>query len=499
MRAEELFEAIGELDYDLMYSARARYRRRGRISRRAVIAASFVILFAAAALIYGVFVAPTGRIYLDSKTSVMLTLNSRGRVLSAKSYGADQPQLSGRLFDEAARELISDMCISGAISNDENTLLIGFDRLSKSDASRLLTLAEDTAKLNGVSPAIIAVSCTGSSDDEEKNSPARDMILSLLCGSDSALSREDLRLLSVNELALLLEYRAIQSPDIHITGEASDSANIGFDAAAAKALSLSSFKEAEVSDINIAYSAYRGRLIYLVRLSSGQSGEAYFINAATGATELAVKAPSAQMEAAVEREIRTVEPERSSPTLTYPSSQTNTESHTVQTEAPAPSATERPAQLRTIDVSMTQLSFVTITPPGSAEQTDLDELFTGQCFYPRAGEEQNQGSVTVISSADELRDYLRRNAYSYSDPEGNAPDHDIDESYFADHSVIAISGVFTDASYYALLTDIRSDGERLYLEASLGYGEAHSGEYYCRALSLYGVDRAKMIADLTIY
>ena len=104
-----------------------------------------------------------------------------------------------------------------------------------------------------------------------------------------------------------------------------------------------------------------------------------------------------------------------------------------------------------------------------------------------------------MSSSDELGEFLSRNSYPYADSDGNGPDTAIDSSYFDDHCVVAIAGVFSDASYRAVVTDLCSDGTAMYIEASLSYGEPRGGRYYCRALSLYGIDKAIALPDITVY
>ena len=506
MRAEELFNAFDELDAELLYDAHAKPQRKQYVLRRMAIAASFVLLIAVSFVVYGMFVTPASYVYLDSGESMTVTVNSRGRVLSVNAASGRFTQLNGMRIDRAACELIADMVTSGSISRDENTLIIGADNLSQEDRDALFTAASDALAQYDFAPAVITVTCHNRSNTNEA-SPAIRRMIDLLCESDSSLDRRALRGLSANDLVLLWTDSGISDPDITVSGTASDSGHIGFDAATAKALGMSAFEEKEIDDVHLSYSVYNGRLIYVVRFNSGDRSEAYFINAADGTTEQALRTPSDQMQKAVEQEIKTSNDPAPIDTTEPPQIQRPTEYHTEPT-VPAPivpptvSPTEaESADYGTFPITMKELSFVVQSVPETAEPVTFESLFGGQCFYTRNGEKQNAGIVAVISSYTALQKYLADHAYPYLDRNGRSPMDAIDKDYFNDHCILAVSGVFSDASYDVCITELKTDGSDLYLETSLSYGESRSGEYYCRALSLYGVEKSLSITaqNLIIY
>ncbi len=266
---------------------------------------------------------------------------------------------------------------------------------------------------------------------------------------------------------------------------------------------MSSFKQADIDDIQLSYSVYHYHLIYIVTIKSGSHCEAYFINANTGSTEQAIKAPTERLKEEVDREIKSVgDPaspemndtsETSSAIQPFEYSAYVEPTETIEAET-RPSPTQKPTEAESdeyssVPITMKELSFVVQEVPESAEQADYETLFEGQCFNNRNGEKQNTGTVAFLTTYAALQKYLSDNAYPYLDKDGNSPLKGIDKSYFNNHSIIAVSGVFSDASYYACLTDIKTIDSGVYLEASLSYGESKSGEFYCRALTLYGVDK----------
>ena len=507
MRAEDLFNAFDELDAELLYDAHAKPQRQQYAVHRFAIAAAFVLLIAVSFIIYGIFVSPTSCIYFDSQETITVTLNSRGRVLSVKGSTEKLPAVSGKRCDEAAEELIAAMVDNGSINASENTLIIGADNLPEADRNALFTASSKALSKYDFDIAVIEIKCHNSSP--QNTSPSVSRMIELLCESDSSLDPNNLSRLSANDLAILWADRGLSNPDITVNGVASDSGHIGFENATAKALAMSDFKQTDIDGIQLSYSVYHGRLIYIVRVKCAEKSEAYFINAETGTTEQVIKTPTEKAEEAIEQEIRSsVEPSPpKSVDLTQASDSVKTvpttanierptdANSTDETKASVQSASTQPqteAESNTyssLTITMKELSFVVQEVPDSAVLIEHKALFEGQCFNTRNGEKQNTGSVAVITTWSALQKYLSDNAYPYVDKDGNSPSAGIDRSFFKDHRIIAVSGVFSDASYYACLTDIRINGSDLYAEASLSYGESRSGEFYCRALTLYGIDK----------
>ncbi len=161
-------------------------------SRRFAIAAAVVLLTISTMVLYGIFIAPASAVYLESRESVTVVLNSRGKVLSATNY----PELSGRSAEEAVRAVAKDMLNSGALSADENTLILGVDRVSEPMLAKLTEIVEEFFTKSRFHGAIVSLPCT--------DSGAKAAVIDLLTRLDDSLTRERLQMLSAHALNLLL-------------------------------------------------------------------------------------------------------------------------------------------------------------------------------------------------------------------------------------------------------------------------------------------------------
>ena len=505
MNAEALFSAMEGLDADLLYEARLRPKVKTRTVYRIVAAAAVFVILTAAGLLYGLFVRPCGHVYLDSLESVELTLNARGRVLSVMPQGRDRAPLSGCTAAGAIKEILPQMLADSSLSTNENTLIIGTDGIGDSAVDELAAAASGVFDEYSFKASVVTVRRVGF-DPGAHPSPAMAAVADRLSGMGESLTPDSLVGLSANDLNLLYSESDLSADDITVTGEPSDSAHIGFDKAVGRAMSLTSFSEDEIGDVSVRHSAYHGSLVYLVRLSSGGRGEAYFINASNGAAVHAVKAPSDQLDDAVARELTNdvTPPEVTSAqqTAEEPSVQHDSPTQPPTSAAPSQSAQRADDQpVVSAEISMKELSFVLMTPPDNADEIAYTPLFEGQCFDVRGDEKLSGGTVSVITSLSGMRGFLADNDYPYVGADGDRPDDIFDEEYFRSHTVIAVSCAFTDMSYRAKLTALSADSGKLYAEMSIAYGESRSGEYCCRALSLYETDKtsAPSGVELNIY
>ncbi len=501
----------------------------GRLS----IAAAIALMIIGAAVIYSIFITPVSRICLDSRESVTITLNSRGNVLSAPGY----PELSGKPAEDAIAVIAEDMIGSGALTASENTLILGVSNNASFTPRQLaegVQKAFDEEHFNG---CVLALTFEKSTQTRYHQSASRTCLIELLHSCDNSLSVENLKELSSNSLCLLLKDTG--SNAFILTGAPSESAYIGFDGAVQKALALSGFKETELSDISVAYSIYHGRLIYLVRLNAGENSEAYFINAITGATEQAIKAPTEDIDTAVEEAIHSPSIQTPTEKPTYaaeaPTASVITQSPTVPATEPTADANQPPYEDRTnapqdplptaipdvcptttpliptqapttaesaeylsISITLKELSFVVLSPPQSAAAVGYQTLFEGQYIETRKGDKNNCGEVAVITNFSQLQAFLKKHSYAYTDKNGNTFKNDITKDFFKNRYILVSACTVSDASYYTTVTKLSTDGGMLYMENSLCYGTAHSGEFYCRTLSLYAVDRSEACPELPI-
>lgn len=468
------------------------------VNHKPLIAAAVILIVLGAAAIYGIFVAPAATVRLDSRESVTITLNSRGRVLSA----SDRPGLVGMTAEEAVGEITREMLDNKNLDQNENTLLIGYSE--KLDADRLIARASGVFSESGFAGCVVALP----SEDGGRNALIR-------CLGDT-YGTQNLKGLTVNALALLLTDDDLRDEEISLTGSPSESAYIGFDGAVARAMSLTSFGENELADASVSYGVYHGRLIYLVRLNAGDKSEAYFINALTGAAEEALKAPADKINQAVEDALRTPSPDPPpqdatvKPTVAPPATAVPTEDDPadnppvmIETEGATYAApiqfptTPESSEYTAVSIGLTELSFITLSLPEGKSPIIYQTLFEGHYIEPRSGEKQSGGTVAVITNLSQWRAFLSANSFSYTDRGGNTLSDGFTADYFTNYILIASACTVPDAGYYTTFTDISANGDTVYIENSLTYGTAPIDGTYCRTLSIYAAERSQISADMT--
>lgn len=346
MKAHDLLNAFESLDTELLYAARAEEPKKRRSLGKLPIAAAIVLLLLSTAVLYGIFIAPAATIFLDSRESVTVSLNSRGNVLSAKGY----PQLDGEPSAVAVEAITRDMLDSGAINENENTLILGTRKQSEKDRELLLESVKNVFTESRFHGAIISLSCS--------DTGAKAEVIDRLCGAVDSFTADSLRDLSANDLNLLLHDYEV-SEEMELIGSPSEGMYIGKAAAKARAEKLSDLNGGEIAVI---YSVYHRRMVYLVTIIRGDRGEAYFINAADGTIENAVKTTAAQLQKTIRTEVGdsnfpVTEDSRSTPQIitddpqtfeTADNAQTSTDppdNNTPQpTTAPIPPMTEKPKE-----------------------------------------------------------------------------------------------------------------------------------------------------------
>lgn len=287
MKAQELLKAFEALDSEMLYAARADHMKKRRSFGKLPIAAAIVLLLISTAVLYGIFIAPASMVYLDSRESVTVSLNSRKNVLSANH----DHQLDGRSAEYAVESITREMLDTGAINEAENTLILGTQKQSEKDREALLESVRNVFTESRFHGAIISLSCS--------DTGAKAEVINRLSGAVDSFSADSLRDLSANDLNLLLhDYKV--SEDMELIGVPSEGMYIGKAAARARAEKQSDLTDGEITVI---YSVYHRRMVYLVTIIKSDRGEAYFINASDGSIESAVRATAEQIQKTIRKEV----------------------------------------------------------------------------------------------------------------------------------------------------------------------------------------------------
>lgn len=287
MKAQELLKAFEALDSEMLYAARADRMKKRQSFGKLPIAAAIVLLLISTAVLYGIFIAPASMVYLDSRESVTVSLNSRKNVLSANH----DHQLDGRSAEYAVESITREMLDTGAINEAENTLILGTQKQSEKDREALLESVRNVFTESRFHGAIISLSCS--------DTGAKAEVINRLSGAVDSFSADSLRDLSANDLNLLLhDYKV--SEDMELIGVPSEGMYIGKAAARARAEKQFDLTDGEITVI---YSVYHRRMVYLVTIIRDDRGEAYFINAADGSIESAVRTTAEQIQKTIRKEV----------------------------------------------------------------------------------------------------------------------------------------------------------------------------------------------------
>ena len=250
-------------------------------------------------------------ISLDVNPSVELDVNRQEKVVSAVPR-TRTPRNSRRHGPEGGRPECAVNAIMGSLLKhgyvDElaNSILISVE---DDDAARGAALEQkltteigqvlDSAKVNG---AILSQTLSGDSAlqqkaDEYGISLGKATLIQSLVDSSNHLTFESLVGLSINELNLLANSTAVQTPDsaggqtsttasnpaLNSVGTASQSAYIGVEAAKEAALTHAGVTSGDVVFLEADYDYEDGRMVYEVEFFAGNTEYEYDVDAATGA------------------------------------------------------------------------------------------------------------------------------------------------------------------------------------------------------------------------
>ncbi len=277
----------------------ARNRKKGRFSRY------FATLAAALVLAVGIFGFTRYLSYnrvdslvgLDVNPSIELALNSRERVVSVTALNADGEtiidgmDLRGTDLDVAVNALIGSMLTNGYISDLANSVLVTVSNDDPAAAAdlqqRISTEIESLLSVTSSGGAVLSQTVTADQNLSDISSQygisqgKAALIEEILAGSVT-YTVDELAAMSINELALLISNPSITTDGVSSTGQASDKAYIGSDAAAQAAYAHAGFAQEDVSGVEVEFDHEDGRMVYDVEFYAGGYEYEYEIDASTG-------------------------------------------------------------------------------------------------------------------------------------------------------------------------------------------------------------------------
>lgn len=512
MRSQDVFSAIESMDSDLLYDARACRVIKVDVLRRTAVAAAVILTLLAGVLIYANFVMPVAYISLESDSYALLSVNARGNVLSVTSDHKEFVSAQGKPAAAAVENVVRQMIERGDLNEEENTLLAASDRSRRDDLERTVQGVFEDKRFSG---SVVTLAMQTDDLYTDAPSPAKTALMDMLSQYSEALSFDSLTKLSVNDLHLLIREMDFTDNCLFCMNEPSESKYIGREKALLNAIERSALSPVDSSQVQLA--VYRHKLIYLVTLRSGDSAEAFFIDASDGTNEHTIKTTAEQVPNAVQDEVRSsnapaaqTAPVPDTPVSALQNVDTTAENEEQEhipptTSLPAPTEAENRSEESSdyteFPITMRELSFNTLTPPSSAKEVGFGALFEGQCIEERNGEKKNEGSVCIITNLSQWGKFLSENNKRYLDVNGNSCPDRFTKEYFDNHSLLVSACVFSDASYYTTVLGMHSDADSVYIDDSLSYGEQRGGEYYCYTFSVYETEKGALSSDmlLTVY
>ncbi len=234
---------------------------------------------------------------LDVNPSIELALNSRERVVSVTALNADGESiidgmdLRGTDLDVAVNALIGSMLTNGYISDLANSVLVTVsndDPAAAADLQQRIS-AEIESLLSVTSSGGAVLSQTVTEDQNISDissqygiSQGKAALIEEILAGSVTYTVDELASMSINELALLLSNPSISTQGVSSTGQASDKAYIGADAAAQVAYAHAEITQTDVNGLEVEFDHEDGRMVYDVEFYAGGYEYEYEIDASTG-------------------------------------------------------------------------------------------------------------------------------------------------------------------------------------------------------------------------
>lgn len=280
-------------------------RKKPAFTRWAGIAAAFVLILGSA-FGFGTYrlnhvVAAT--VSLDVNPSVELTANRSDRILQVTANNADgqvilgDMDLTGSDLDVAVNALIGSMVRNGYINELANSILVSVDTDDPARSAELQTRLTDeinsllqTEAFSGsvLSQTIAQDHALQSTADQYGITLGKAQLIQQIIDQDASYGFDTLASLSINDLNLILHHGITDYQHDHselsivTTGNASDKAYIGAEAAKAAALEHAGTAESDTSYLRTEYDCENGVMVYEVEFIAGSFEYTIDVNALTG-------------------------------------------------------------------------------------------------------------------------------------------------------------------------------------------------------------------------
>ena len=266
-----------------------------KMGKRVIVIAVLALLVVAGVGTYGVWNENrvTSIVQMDVNPSIELQVNRDGDVVRAVALNADAEKilegmkLKGADADTAVNAIVGSLLRHGYVDEVANSILLTVEDENTERGARLKQ--ELTEEINEILSGAAINAAILSQNMEESAIPGAEGIsqgkatlIQNIVDANETYDAQELAKLSVNELNLIISNSKNNVSDVTSTGNATDSAYIGKDAAKAAAFSNAGVKEADVRDLEVEMDFEYSTMVYEVDFASGQYEYDYVIDAKSG-------------------------------------------------------------------------------------------------------------------------------------------------------------------------------------------------------------------------
>ena len=237
---------------------------------------------------------PAARIMIDVNPSIALLLDRSDRVISAEAKNDDGAKvladmdLAGTDVKVALNAIVGAMLRQGYLSELANSVLITVDSADEGRGLRLRDSlsadARDYLQSSGFDCSVLSQVLESGGDsaaaEEYGVSPGKALLIARLAAANPRYDIKGLSALSIHELSLLLERHAIAG--VRASGQSSEKAYIGREAAEEIALLHAGLSRAEAARLRSELEYEGGSLIYEVEFEAQGKEFEYDVDAVSG-------------------------------------------------------------------------------------------------------------------------------------------------------------------------------------------------------------------------
>lgn len=237
------------------------------------------------------------RVILDVNPSIQLNVNAKEKVISVEPKNDDGRKILGDMdlkntdLDVAVNALLGSMLQNGYLSDIQNAILVSVENDDLAKGAQLqekLTKAiEQILNSNQFESVVFGQTVAADQNIKELSSQyniseGKAALINELIKQDTRLSFEELALLSVHEIALIMDSKGIETKEVTKTGIASEKAYIGKEQAKAIAYAHAKVDSSKVKLEEIEFDTDDGIILYEIEFKVGNIDYDYEIHAVTG-------------------------------------------------------------------------------------------------------------------------------------------------------------------------------------------------------------------------